>query len=82
MQTLFIKKKKLWLALAIGAGLILGILLITLCPHYWLSMVSSQVRLVPIYEVATKEQAVASALMPVGEQKILRLFLIYLMNTK
>lgn len=59
MRIFYMKKKSIWLAIATGIIIIFGALIINFWLNYWVSVVSSQTRLVPIYEVDTKEQAVA-----------------------
>jgi peptidoglycan-N-acetylglucosamine deacetylase len=59
MRIFILRGKKYTLTLIIGAIAFFTLLLIALWPTYWLSLVSSQARLVPIYEVATDQPEVA-----------------------
>jgi len=59
MRGIILRGKKLITAVAAVMLLILTVLFLALWPHQWLSMVSSSARLVPIYEVATDQPAVA-----------------------
>lgn len=59
MKILFCSGNKLKLSVAIAAMLLFALLASALLPHGWIAASGQQERLVPIYEVATKEPKVA-----------------------